>query len=338
MIILTGGSGFIGSNLLKRLNELGEEDILIVDDLSQSDKYRNLVGCRFRDYVHKGDFLPLLTADHWNDVTAIFHQGACTDTLEYNGHYMMSNNYDYSKILLHYAVDKRIPFIYASSASVYGHAEVASEQPENEHPLNIYGYSKLIFDQYVRRLMPHIESTVVGLRYFNVYGPGESHKGKMSSMIYQLYNQVKSTGVARLFGGIGSHGDGEQTRDFVYAKDLVDVNLFFWQGPPVQAVVNAGTGVSRTWNDLAKSVINHVGNGHIEYIEFPQSLKDKYQFNTRSSLDQLRLLGYNRPFTSLEEGIKNYLSAIDTELTQSYSSSSPFEGNSCVESSSETSY
>lgn len=320
MIILTGGFGFIGSNLLKRLNDMGEEDILVVDNLHESDKYRNLVGCRFRDYIAKEDFIPLLNSNRWDDITAIFHQGACTNTLEYNGRYMMSNNYGYSKILLHYALDKSIPFIYASSAAVYGHAEVAKEHAENEWPLNIYGYSKLIFDQYVRLLMPHIKSTVVGLRYFNVYGNGEAHKGKMSSMIYQLHNQVKATGVAHLFGEIGNYGNGEQTRDFVYVKDLVDINLFFWQSPPLQAVVNAGTGASRTWNDVAKAVINHLDYGQIEYIDFPEQLKNKYQFNTRASLDQLRSLGYNRPLTSLEEGVRDYLSTMNAEVAPFQSS------------------
>ena len=314
MIILTGGSGFIGSNLLKRLNAMGEENILVVDNLKSSDKYRNLVGARFQDYIGKTEFLDVVASNKLGGVRAIFHQGACTDTLEYDGEYMMRNNFDYSKTLLHFALEKRVPFVYASSAAVYGHAELATEEPKNEFPLNIYGYSKLIFDQYVRSLMPQMASTVVGLRYFNVYGNGEIHKGKMSSMIHQFHQQVKETGVARLFGGIGRYGDGEQTRDFVYVKDLVDLNLFFWQRDPVQAVVNAGTGRNRTWNDLARAVIAHLGQGRIEYMPFPESLKDKYQFNTRADLTQLRALGYDKPFYDLEAGVSDYLSSADSHL------------------------
>jgi ADP-L-glycero-D-manno-heptose 6-epimerase len=314
MIIVTGGAGFIGSNLLKRLNELGEEDILVVDNLKKSDKYRNLVGARFKDYIGKGEFLDVIAGNKLSNVTAVFHQGACTDTLEYDGDYMMKNNFDYSKSLLHYALEKRVPFVYASSAATYGHAEVASEEPRNEYPLNIYGYSKLIFDQYVRGLMPQIDSTVVGLRYFNVYGPAEMHKGKMSSMVFQFYQQVKTTGVARLFGGIGPYGPGEQTRDHVYVKDLVEINLFFWQRDPVQAIVNAGTGRNRSWNEVAQAIIKYVGQGKIEYFDFPEGLKDKYQFNTRADLTRLRALGYNRPFYDLETGVPDYLSSLEASL------------------------
>ncbi|CAN5467388.1 ADP-glyceromanno-heptose 6-epimerase [soil metagenome] len=316
MIILTGGAGFVGSNLLKRLNAEGETDILVVDNLKKSDKYRNLVGAKFADYISKADFLDLLQDEAISaDVDAIFHQGACTDTLEYDGEYMMQNNYDYSKSLLHFAIDGQIPLIYASTAAVYGHAPIAKEVPENEIPLNIYGYSKLRFDQYVREMMPQAKNTVVGLRYFNVYGNGEQHKGKMSSMVYQFYNQVKSTGVAKLFGGIGKYGAGESTRDFVYVQDLVEMNIHFWKNPGKQAIVNAGTGVSSTWNDLANAVIAEVGSGKIEYIDFPDSLKDKYQFNTTADLTQLRSLGYERKFRSLTEGVHEYLSTIEAELS-----------------------
>lgn len=314
MIIVTGGSGFVGSNILKRLNAEGETDILVVDNLKKSDKYRNLVGATFSDYLSKEDFLSLLQAGQFGrEVSAIFHQGACTDTLEYDGDYMMRNNYDYSKALLHFALDHKVPLIYASTAAVYGHAEVATEVPENEHPLNIYGYSKLAFDQYVRRNWADAQSTVVGLRYFNVYGNGESHKGKMSSMVYQFANQVKSTREAKLFGGIGKYGPGEQTRDFVYVKDLVEINMYFWKNPGKQAIVNAGTGVSSTWNDLANAVISTLGYGEIKYIDFPESLKDKYQFNTRSDVSQLRSLGFDREFYSLQDGVRDYLTTMDAE-------------------------
>jgi ADP-L-glycero-D-manno-heptose 6-epimerase len=314
MIILTGGAGFIGSNLLKRLNAMGETDILVVDNLKNSDKYRNLVGAKFTDYIGKDLFLNALFAQKFGKVKAIFHQGACSNTMEYDGEYMMRNNFDYSKEILHYAVGHCVPLIYASTAAVYGHTSIAREDERSEAPLNIYGYSKLLFDQYVRRLSSSIESTVVGLRYFNVYGNGEAHKQKMSSMIYQFYNQIRNTGAARVFGGIGGYAAGEQKRDFVHVSDLVDLNLFFWQRDPVQTVVNAGTGVSRTWNDVVNAVIKEIGYGRIEYIDFPESLKDKYQFNTQADLTHLRSLGYERELLSLEAGIHQYLSAIECEL------------------------
>lgn len=316
MIILTGGAGFIGSNILKRLNGLGQSDILVVDNLTNADKYRNLVGASFTDYMAKADLLPALASGMLGKVTAIIHEGACTDTLEYNGDYMIRNNFDYSKALLHYAVDHKVPMVYASSAAVYGHCELADENDGSEAPLNVYGYSKLLFDQYLRLLAPKIESTVVGLRYFNVYGNGEAHKKKMSSMVYQFYHQVKSTGVARLFGGFGPYGPGEQTRDFVYVKDLVELNLFFLDRDPVQTVVNAGTGVSSSWNDLARAVIKTVGSGRIEYIDFPEALKDKYQFNTRADHKHLRSLGYDKEFYSLESGVHDYLSTIESEVAR----------------------
>lgn len=321
MIILTGGAGFVGSNLLKGLNAEGESDILIVDNLRNADKYRNLVGAKFSDYVAKDDFLRMLGEGKLPEkVSAIFHQGACTDTLEYNGEYMMRNNYDYSKAILHYAIDKSVPLVYASTAAVYGHAEVAAELPENESPLNIYGYSKLAFDNYVRQHVDKAKSTIVGLRYFNVYGNGEAHKGKMSSMVYHLTHQIRDTGIAKLFGAVGKYGPGEQKRDFVYVKDLVEMNLFFWKKEGTQAIVNAGTGENRSWNDLANAVISEIGRGRIEYIDFPEALKPKYQFNTRADTTQLRSLGYDRRFYTLEEGVHDYLATQDSETARFRSS------------------
>ena len=315
MIILTGGAGFVGSNILKRLNAEGETDVLVVDNLKNADKYRNLVGAKCSDYVGKADFLDLLEDGAFDDagVTAIYHQGACTDTLEYDGEYMMRNNYDYSKAILHFALDGRIPLVYASSAAVYGHATSAEETEANEWPLNVYGYSKLQFDRYVRRLMPSIESTVVGLRYFNVYGNGEAHKGRMASMVHHFANQVRETGVARLFGEYSGFAPGESTRDFVYVKDLVEMNRFFADAPGVKAIVNAGSGVCSTWNELANAVIDTLGEGHVEYIPFPEGMKGKYQLGTRADLTQLRALGYAREFTALRSGVHDYLSTMDAE-------------------------
>ena len=314
MIILTGGAGFVGSNLLKRLNAEGETDILVVDNLKNADKYRNLVGAEFADYVSKADFLDLLEDGAFADeVRAIYHQGACTDTLEYDGEYMMHTNYDYSKALLHFAIDGKIPFVYASSAAVYGHATSSVEKPENEWPLNVYGYSKLQFDRYLRRLMPSIESTVVGLRYFNVYGNGEAHKGRMASMVYHFAQQVEETGVAKLFGEYSGFAPGESTRDFVYVKDLVELNRFFMERKGVKAIVNAGSGVCSTWNELANAVIDTLGKGRIEYIPFPEGMKGKYQLGTQADLTQLRSLGYDREFTSLRDGVRDYLTTRDAQ-------------------------
>jgi ADP-L-glycero-D-manno-heptose 6-epimerase len=305
-IVITGGAGFIGSNILQRLNELGEDRILVVDNLKNADKYRNLVGRSFIDFIPKQDFLALLSGNCLGEVSAVFHQGACTDTLEYDGEYMLRNNFDYSKALLNFCLDRGVRFIYASSAAVYGHVP-ADGGPTPEAPLNIYGYSKLLFDGYVRQVIPAApEATIVGLRYFNVYGPGEAHKGRMASMVYQLFQQVRTTGVAKLFGACGAYGPGEQTRDFVYVKNLVDLNLFFWQRPPVQAIVNAGSGKARTWNDLARAVIAAVGRGTIEYVDFPEALKSKYQFRTEADIADLRRLGFEQSFYSLEEGVKDY--------------------------------
>jgi ADP-L-glycero-D-manno-heptose 6-epimerase len=313
MIILTGGAGFVGSNLLKRLNADGRDDILIVDNLKNSDKYRNLVGAKFLDFVDKHEFY--VRVDHGDfdsePVDAILHQGACTDTMEYDGKYMMQTNYEASRSLLDYALRRGVRLVYASTAAVYGHASEAIESPEAEAPLNIYGFSKLAFDNYARRVCKDAKSLVVGLRYFNVYGPGEQHKGRMASMVYQFARQIKETGVAKLFGGIGPFGPGESTRDFISVHDLVEINMFFLQRDPVAAIVNAGSGVRSTWNQMAQAVIEALGTGKIEYIDFPKSLESKYQFDTRADLTRLRGLGYDRPATELRAGVKDYIGSID---------------------------
>ena len=312
MIILTGGSGFIGSNILKRLNQDGYDDILIVDNLKNSDKYRNLVDTRFRDLISKDDFYSQMAAGKWDHeaIEAVLHQGACTDTMEYDGIYMMRTNYEASKALLHLCLEREIKLVYASTAAVYGHTANAVEVPEAEAPLNIYGFSKLAFDNYVRRVATSKVSTVVGLRYFNVYGHGEQHKGRMSSMVYQFAKQIQDTGVARLFGAYGSYGDGESTRDFVSVTDLVNINMYFLHRDPVTAIVNAGSGVSSTWNQMAQAVIEALGMGTIEYIPFPDSLKAKYQFNTKADLTNLHALGYSKESTPLSTGVYDYISTL----------------------------
>lgn len=317
MIIVTGGAGFIGSNLVHRLNEAGHDDILIVDNLAPSPnlsgpKFLNLQGARYTDYMDKREFRAALNAGDFEelDVEAILHQGACSNTLEDDGRYMMDNNFTYSKELLHFAIDREIPFVYASTAAVYGLSESFAEVPQNEHPLNVYGFSKLVFDNYVRRLMADFTSTVVGLRYFNVYGARERHKGRMASVLHHFTKQLKEGGTIRMFQGSGGFADGEQRRDFVFVEDLAQVNMFFAgllpQSPiaPVQAVVNCGTGEARTFKAVAEALMRVHGQGQIEYIPFPGDLKNRYQHFTEADTAGLRAAGYTAPFTSLEQGVR----------------------------------
>ncbi len=317
MIIVTGGAGFIGSNLIQQLNQAGERDILLVDNFAPAPnltgpKFLNLAGAEFADYMDKREFRRALKGGEFEatKVRAILHQGACSNTLEDDGRYMMDNNFTYSKELLHFAMEHRIPFVYASTAAVYGASTNFTEEPENERPLNVYGYSKLVFDNYVRRLMPEMKNTVVGLRYFNVYGPREQHKGRMASVIHHFTRQLKDTGTIRMFEGSGGYGNGEQRRDFVFVKDLARINMFFAgllpEGPkrPVHGVVNAGTGEARTFKAVAESLMQVHGPGQIEYIPFPGDLKNRYQHYTQADVEGLRAAGYTAPFTSLEDGVK----------------------------------
>ncbi|KPJ68078.1 MAG: ADP-L-glycero-D-manno-heptose-6-epimerase [Coxiella sp. DG_40] len=308
MIIVTGGAGFIGSNLVKDLNQKGYDDILIVDDLSYGPKFKNIVDCKISDYLDKDDFLAKITNDtNFGRIEAIFHQGACTDTTEWDGNFMLRNNYAYSKTLLGYCLKNKIPFIYASSAAVYGANTIFSEHPNNEMPLNVYGYSKLLFDQHVRRILPKAKSQIVGFRYFNVYGPREQHKGTMASMVFHLNNQFKKNQALHLFEGSNGYGNGEQRRDFIYVGDIVDINLWFWQHPMLNGIYNVGTGQSQTFNDMANTIITWYGSGKIEYIPFPDNLRDHYQSFTQADISKLRKAGYDGTFHSIEEGIKSYL-------------------------------
>jgi ADP-L-glycero-D-manno-heptose 6-epimerase len=310
MYIVTGGAGFIGSNLVKGLNARGISDILVVDNLASGQKFLNLVDLDIADYCSREDFNRRLTQGlDKSQVQAVFHQGACSNTMEYDGRFMMDNNYQYSKNLLHFCLEGHIPFVYASSAAVYGSSTVFREEPACEGPLNIYGYSKLLFDRYVQRLMPKITSGVVGLRYFNVYGPGEGQKGRMASMVHQLYHQLRSTGKALLFEGSGGYGDGEQRRDFVAVEDIVAVNFFFEQQRAHQGIYNVGTGQSRSFNAIARTLINQLGAGEIVYQPMPEVLKDKYQNFTQADIGQLRGAGYTAEMTSLEKGIAAFLEA-----------------------------
>lgn len=317
MIIVTGGAGFIGSNLVRELNRAGHKDILVVDNLAPAPnlsgpKFLNLEGAEFADYMDKREFRYAVKAGAIDgaEVRAILHQGACSNTLEDDGQYMMDNNFTYSKELLHFALEHKIPFIYASTAAVYGASTSFVEIPANERPLNVYGYSKLVFDNYVRRFMPTIKSTVVGLRYFNVYGQREQHKGRMASVMHHFTKQLKDTGGIRMFEGSGGYADGEQRRDFVFVRDLARINMFFAgllpdQNTPkdVRAVVNAGTGEARTFKAVAEALMRVHGPGQIEYIPFPGDLKNRYQHFTQADVQGLRAAGYSDPFTTLEQGV-----------------------------------
>lgn len=317
MHIVTGAGGFIGSNLVRALNDRGIREILAVDDLTQGDKFRNLRDCDIADYMDRAEFREVVRRGGTGlRPTAILHQGACADTTESDGRYMMDNNFTYSKELLRWALECKAPMVYASSASVYGMSRRCAETPEHEGPLNVYAYSKLLFDQYVRRLMPTLSTTVVGLRYFNVYGPRESQKGRMASMVWQIYHQLKITGRARLFEGTDGYAAGEQRRDFVFVGDVVAINLHFALGKNTQGIFNVGTGRSRSFNDIARAAIALLGRGVIEYIPFPDSLRGKYQSFTESDISRLREAGYDAPFTSLEDGVRRLAEAAEQEAAR----------------------
>ncbi len=312
MHVVTGGAGFVGSNLVAAMNREGITDILVVDNLRSADKRPNLGSLKFSEYVDKEEFLPLLASGKFGEtIEAVLHQGACTDTMATDADYVMRNNTEYSKTLLAYALQRRIPFIYASSASVYGNRGVCAERPELEEPLNLYARSKLAFDQHVRQVLPRTSATVVGLRYYNVYGPRETHKGRMASMVWQLYRQLKERGQMKLFVGSDGYGDGEQRRDFIWVGDVVDVNLFFLKGPARQGIFNTGTGQSRSFNDIARALLKHHGQGSISYIPFPKELEGKYQSFTQADVTALRAAGYARAFTPLEDGIAAYWAEVE---------------------------
>jgi len=299
MIVVTGGAGFIGSNIVKGLNEAGEEDILVVDNLSNAEKHLNLNSLSIADYIDKDEFLQKL--NKFKNVSAIFHQGACSSTTEQDGKYMMSNNYEYSKNLLNYSLENSIDFLYASSASVYGNGDAGFvEKREAEYPLNVYGFSKFAFDNYVRRVLPQVKSQVLGLRYFNVYGPQENHKGRMASVAFHLFHQLQETGKMKLF-----EGSGHFRRDFIHVADTVKINLHFYEAK-TSGIFNAGTGKARSFEDIATTLQSLHRSGEIKSIPFPEDLHGKYQEFTEAGLDKLRAAGYNKEFMSLEEGVEQY--------------------------------
>lgn len=322
-IVVTGAAGFIGSNIVKALNARGISDIIAVDNLKKGDKFKNLVDCEIAHYIDKNDFIELLDAgDFDGEIQAVLHQGACSDTMEQDGQYMMDNNYQYSLALLDYCQAEEIPFIYASSASVYGAGRVFKEEREFEGPLNVYGYSKFLFDQIVRRRWDELTAQVVGLRYFNVYGQRENHKGRMASVAYHHFHQYREHGKVKLFAGCDGYADGDQRRDFVSVEDVVKVNLHFLDNPKQSGIFNLGTGRAQSFNELAAANVNAcrrhegkealplaelVAQGIIEYIPFPEALIGKYQSYTEADIGKLRASGYKGEFYTVEEGVSRYI-------------------------------
>ena len=308
MIVVTGGAGFIGSNIVKALNEMGRTDILVVDNLKNGKKFINIADCDIADYMDKEDFQQRIFAEQGlPDIEAVFHEGACSATTEWDGKFMMDNNYEYSKDLLDYCLNWKIPFLYASSASVYGDGPTFIEDRQYEKPLNVYGYSKFQFDQYVRQILPKAQSQVVGFRYFNVYGPREQHKGDMASVAFKLHNQVLAGEKLKLFGEYDGYGPGMQTRDFVYIEDVVNVNLWFMQNPDKSGIFNLGPAAAEPFKNIAEAVIDFHGKGEIEFIPFPEHLKGAYQSYTQADNSALREAGYEAEFNSVAQGVKKYL-------------------------------
>lgn len=322
-IIVTGAAGFIGSNIVKALNARGFSDIVAVDNLTKGDKFKNLVDCEIAEYVDKKDFLEVVeSGELGGEIEAVLHQGACSDTMETDGRYVMDNNYRYSLSLLEWCNDEAVPFIYASSAAVYGGGKVFAETRDCEAPLNVYGYSKFLFDQAVRQQLADASAQIAGFRYFNVYGPRESHKGRMASVAWHFFNQYHANGKIKLFEGSDGYAGGEQRRDFVSIEDVVKVNLHFLDNDNISGIFNLGTGRSQTFNDVAVASLNACrsldgksalsldemkAQGLIEYVSFPDALKGKYQSYTEADLTNLRSAGYGDEFLSVEEGVSRYI-------------------------------
>jgi len=320
-VIVTGAAGFIGANLVKALNGRGQSDIVAVDNLTRADKFRNLVDCEIADYLDKEDFRSRVARGAMARPEIVYHQGACSDTMATDGRYMLDNNFRYSLELLDWCQAQKVPFVYASSASVYGLGPVYAEARENEKPLNVYGYSKFLFDQIVRRRLSSFVAPVIGLRYFNVYGPREAHKQRMASVAFHHVHQFRAEGKVRLFEGSHGYDAGEQRRDFIHVDDAVAVNLFFGE-TPATGIYNVGTGRAQPFNDVALTVVNTlrgregqaplslaeaVAQGRIEYVPFPEALLGKYQAYTQADPTKLRAAGYTWPMATVEQGVASYV-------------------------------
>ena len=322
MLVVTGGAGFVGSNLIQALNQSGQEKIFLVDDLTDASKIANLADLKISDYADKDEFLiDIERRGIPESVTGVLHQGACSDTMATHGQDVMSTNYVYSKKLFSACARAGVSFIYASSASVYGREGPFRESGEGEKPLNAYAYSKFLFDRYVNAERANISNQVVGLRYFNVYGPREDHKSRMASVAWHIVGQYHEGGAVRLFDGSGGYGPGEQRRDFVHVQDVARVNLFFLDNPSISGIFNVGTGVSRSFNDVALVAINACRDVDgdaplslsdaqsqkvLSYFPMPEALAGKYQSFTEASIDQLKSVGYSTPWTNLENGVAGY--------------------------------
>ena len=314
MIVVTGSNGFIGSNLIKGLNKMGYKNIIAVDDHNKTELKENIIHCEIQDYLDKDKFLLLLQKNKFDGakLKSIFHQGACSNTMEWDAEYLYKNNFLYSKELLNLSIKSDTPLIYASSASVYGSGKVFEESIENENPINLYAYSKFKFDQLVRRDLVKNATQIVGLRYFNVYGPQEQHKGGMASVAYHLHNQLKTNDSVKLFRGSDGFNNGEQRRDFIYVDDIVKVNLWFMENEQISGIFNLGTGKSRAFNDVAQAVIKWNKKGKIEYIDFPEKLKGSYQSFTEANISKLRKAGYKEKFIDVNEGVNLYLDSLES--------------------------
>jgi ADP-L-glycero-D-manno-heptose 6-epimerase len=329
-IVVTGAAGFIGSNIIAGLNARGIDDIIAVDDLKQGDKFRNLVDLKIADYVDADCFYDEFASGNYGQIEAVFHEGACSDTMELDGKYMMANNYTLSWHLFQACQKRGARLLYASSAATYGGSDTFREDPQFERPLNVYGYSKLLFDQRMRRECgDNFQRTkagktmqVVGFRYFNVYGPREQHKGRMASVAFHQYHQFQADGKVKLFNEYGGYAAGGQMRDFVYVDDVVAVNLWFYDHPSRSGIFNLGSGRAQPFNDVASSVVNSMrtlrgeaalplqniaDQGLVQYVPFPDALRGKYQCFTQADLTALRATGCDHPFVDVQTGVSKYV-------------------------------
>jgi len=328
-VVVTGAAGMIGSNIVHGLNAVGIDDVIAVDDLTDGGKYRNLLGAKLSDYFDRSEFYTRFAKGEFGRVDAVLHEGACSDTMEHNGRYMMDTNYRCSKDLLEACQAQGTRLLYASSAATYGGSASFREEPQFEQPLNVYGYSKLLFDNVVRRMLPTAKTQVAGFRYFNVYGPREQHKGRMASVAFHHFNQFRDSGKVKLFGEYGGYAQGEQSRDFVFVDDVVAVNLWFLQNPQAIGIFNLGSGRAQPFNDVAVATVNAsrklkgesamsleelVGQGFIEYIPFPEALIGKYQCFTQADLARLRAVGCQHAFADVASGVEQYVHWMDRTL------------------------
>jgi ADP-L-glycero-D-manno-heptose 6-epimerase len=311
MIVVTGGAGFIGSAIIWELNNRKINDIIVVDELLHTEKWKNLVGLNFKDFIHKDDFLKQVERGFNFKTDAIIHMGANSSTTETNADYLLKNNYEYTKVLAGYSVKNNIRFIYASSAATYGDGSKGFDDAQENclqlKPLNMYGYSKYLFDVYA--LNHNLFDGIVGLKYFNVYGPNEYHKGDMRSVVHKAYEQIKGNGKVKLFKSKNpKYRDGEQMRDFIYIKDAVGMTLFFLESPKINGLFNVGSGKARTWNDLVAAIFKAMDlKINIEYIELPEHLVEKYQYFTQANLEKIKKAGYTATISSLEDGVTEYV-------------------------------